>query len=130
MIAADVQDVSPEHFQSLEANDVLFIDSSHVMKVGSDVVYLLSDVLPSLKRGVVVHFHDIFWPFEYPESWLLDGRAWNEAYGLKAFLQFNSSFEIVFFNSYLSVHHRNILERHLPLFLRNPGGSLWLRKTA
>jgi predicted O-methyltransferase YrrM len=130
LIAADVQDVPTEHFRLLESNDMLFIDSSHVLKAGSDVVHLLSVVLPSLKRGVLVHFHDIFWPFEYPESWLLDGRAWNEAYGLKAFLQFNSHFEIAFFNSYLSVHHTKTLEKHLPLFLRNPGGSLWLRKTA
>jgi len=78
---------------------------------------------------VFVHVHDIFWPFEYPEEWILDGRAWNEAYALKAFLQFNSSFEILLFNSYLSIHHKDVLERHLPLFLRNPGGSIWLRKT-
>jgi len=129
VIAADVQNVPLERFQSLEANDVLLIDSSHVIKIGSDVVYLLSVVLPSLNRGVFVHVHDIFWPFEYPEEWILDGRAWNEAYALKAFLQFNSSFEILLFNSYLSIHHKDVLERHLPLFLRNPGGSIWLRKT-
>jgi hypothetical protein len=129
VIATDVQQVPLVHFESLEPNDILFIDSSHVIKVGSDVGYLLSVVLPSLKPGVVVHFHDIFWPFEYPESWLMDGRAWNEAYALKAFLQFNSTFEILFFNSYLSVHHKDVLERHLPLFLKNPGGSIWLRKT-
>ena len=129
VISADVQQVPLVQFQSLQANDILLIDSSHVVKVGSDVGYLLSIVLPSLKSGVLVHFHDIFWPFEYPESWLLDGRAWNEAYALKAFLQFNSAFEILFFNSYLSVHHKDVLESHLPLFLQNPGGSIWLRKT-
>lgn len=130
LIVADVQDVSLDHFQALEPNDVLFIDSSHVVRIGSDVVFLLSLVLPALKRGVLVHFHDVFWPFEYPQEWVLDGRAWNEAYALKAFLQFNSSFEILFFNSYLGVHHKDALLRHLPLFLRNPGGSIWLRKTA
>jgi predicted O-methyltransferase YrrM len=129
VIAADVQNVPLDRFKSLEANDVLLIDSSHVVKVGSDVVYLLSVVLPSLNPGVFVHVHDIFWPFEYPEEWILDGRAWNEAYALKAFLQFNSSFEILLFNSYLSIHHKDVLERHLPLFLRNPGGSIWLRRT-
>ncbi len=129
LIVANVQDVPLDCFQALEANDILFIDSSHVIRIGSDVVHLLSVVLPALKQGVVVHFHDIFWPFEYPEAWIRDGRAWNEAYGLKAFLQFNSNFEILFFNSYLAIHHKEVLERHLPLFLRNPGGSIWLRKT-
>ena len=129
VIVADVQTVPLDHFQSLEANDILLIDSSHVIKAGSDVGHLLSVVLPALQRGVIIHFHDIFWPFEYPEHWLQDGRAWNEAYALKAFLQFNAQFEILFFNSYLSVHHQDVLETNLPLFLRNPGGSLWLRKT-
>jgi hypothetical protein len=130
VLAVEVQDIPLLRFQSLGPNDILFIDSSHVIKVGSDVVYLLSAVLPSLKAGVIVHFHDILWPFEYPESWLLDGRAWNEAYALKAFLQFNSTFEILFFNSYLGIHHKDVLETNLPLFARNPGGSIWLRKKA
>jgi len=129
LIVADVQTVSLDRFQALEADDILFIDSSHVIRIGSDVVFLLSHVLPALRQGVIVHFHDVFWPFEYPEEWVRNGRAWNEAYALRAFLQFNSSFEILFFNSYLSVHHKDALERHLPLFLRNPGGSIWLRKT-
>jgi hypothetical protein len=129
LIESDVQDVPLTRFEGLEANDVLFIDSSHVIKAGSDVVFLLSQVLPSLRPGVLIHFHDIFWPFEYPEEWLRGGRAWNEAYALRAFLQFNSRFEIVFFNSYLGIHEADALRFHLPLFLRNPGGSIWLRKT-
>jgi hypothetical protein len=84
MLVRPVQEVALERFASLRANDILFIDSSHVAKIGSDVVHLLTNVLPMLNRGVIVHFPDIFWPFEYPEEWILEGRAWNENYVLKA----------------------------------------------
>jgi hypothetical protein len=78
---------------------------------------------------VVIHFHDVFWPFEYPEEWIHNGRAWNECYVLKAFLQFNSAFRILLFNSYLGLHHRRVLQDLCPTSLRNTGGSLWLLKT-
>jgi len=125
-----VQDVPLERFAALEANDILFIDSSHVAKVGSDVVHLLTNILPRLNNGVIVHFHDIFWPFEYPEDWIREGRAWNENYILKAFLQFNAKFKILFFNSYLAIHHGDVVEKKLPLLLKNTGGSLWIEKTS
>jgi hypothetical protein len=124
-----VQEVPVGLFSALEANDILFIDSSHVAKVGSDVVHLLTHVLPALANGVIVHFHDVFWPFEYPEHWVREGRAWNENYVLKAFLQFNSAFKILCFNSYLATHFESTLQQKLPLFLRLSGGSLWLQKT-
>lgn len=130
IIVDAVQNVPLERFAALEAGDLLFVDSSHVAKTGSDVVHLFGEVLPRLAKGVLVHFHDIFWPFEYPEEWIREGRAWNEAYVLRAFLQFNPTFRIVLFNSYLGLHHREAVERHLPLFLQNTGGSLWLEKTA
>jgi Methyltransferase domain len=82
-----VQDVELELFDTLEANDILFIDSSHVVKIGSDVQHILSKILPRLKPGVYVHFHDVFWPFEYTKNWIMSGRCWNEAYFLRAFLQ-------------------------------------------
>ena len=125
-----VQNVALERFAALGADDILFIDSSHVAKVGSDVVHLVTAVLPRLARGVVVHFHDVFWPFEYPEEWIRAGRAWNENYILKAFLQFNASFKLLFFNQYIAIHHGALAKRHLPLFMTNPGGSLWIEKTA
>ncbi len=74
-----VQDSDMNLLYTLEANDVLFIDSSHVGKTGSDVLHLLFTIVPSLKTGVIVHLHDVLWPFEYPKHWLEDGRAWNEA---------------------------------------------------
>jgi hypothetical protein len=106
VLAVPVQDLSLELFTSLEANDVLFIDSSHVVKVGTDVVHLVTSVLPRLRRGVLINFHDVFCPFEYPEAWVRAGRAWSENYILKAFLQFNAAFELLFFNPYLGAPPR------------------------
>ena len=130
VVATVVQEVPLEKFGALKDKDVLFIDSTHVAKAGSDVVHLLTNVLPRLNKGVLVHFHDVFWPFEYPEEWIRGGRAFNESYVLKAFLQFNSSFKILFFNSYLANHHRAAAEKALPVFVKHPGASLWLEKTS
>ena len=124
-----VQRVPLERFDALEPGDFLFVDSSHVARIGSDVGHLLTEVLPRLAPGVVVHFHDIYWPFEYPEKWVLDGCAWNEAYVLRAFLQFNPAFEILLFNSYLAEHHRERVAQALPGFIPKSGSSLWLRRT-
>jgi predicted O-methyltransferase YrrM len=123
-----VQDVPLELFSSLHENDILFVDSSHVAKIGSDVAHILFEVLPALRSGVLVHFHDVFWPFEYPKEWFLRGWAWNESYFLRSFLQYNTAFEIVYFNSYLGTHHRDSLREKLPLCSRHPGSSLWLRR--
>jgi len=130
-ICADIaQDVPHTVYTELKSNDILFIDSSHVAKVGSDVVFLLTEILPILPKGVIIHIHDIYWPFEYPEDWVLSGTAWNEAYLVKAFLQFNESFEILLFNSYLTIHHQELMKQCLPLFLPDGGSSLWIRKTS
>ena len=130
-----VQEVSPAEFRALGENDILFVDSSHVSKLGSDVNYLFFDVLPVLNPGVLVHFHDIFWPFEYPAAWIEEGRAWNEAYLVRAFLQHNREYEVLLFPSYLERHEPDLLRTFLPLTLKrspqNPdvgGASLWLRK--
>jgi predicted O-methyltransferase YrrM len=128
IIRTPVQDVSLQMYDALQANDLLFIDSSHVAKIGSDVLHLWTYVLPRLKPGVLIHIHDIFWPFEYPEEWLREGRAWNEAYLLRAFLQFNRAFEIRFFNSYLAAKHRDHVVDALPPTRYNPGGSFWMQK--
>jgi predicted O-methyltransferase YrrM len=128
ILAQRVQDIALEPFLALERNDILFIDSSHVMKIGSDVHHLLTEILPRLHPGVYVHIHDVFYPFEYPEEWITEGRAWNEAYALRAFLTFNDVFEIVLFNTYLERFHRDIFERDMPLCLKNEGGSIWLQR--
>lgn len=123
-----LQDADPQVFMELEAGDVLFIDSSHVSKVGSDVNELFFEILPQLKAGVYVHFHDIFYPFEYPAAWVYQGRAWNESYLLRAFLMYNPRFRIVLFNSYLAAFHHDYVAERLPLWAKNPGGSLWLQR--
>lgn len=123
-----LQDVDLTEFDALEANDILFIDSTHVSKIDSDVNRILFEILPRLADGVHVHFHDIFFPFEYPSEWVFEGRAWNEAYILKAFLQFNQRFPIVLMNTFMSRYHEPFFQQHLPLCLKNTGGSIWLRK--
>lgn len=124
-----VQDVSLETFEQLEANDILFIDSSHVGKIGSDVLWLLHKVLPRLQPGVLIHIHDIFYPFVYPYTWYkTSGRAWNECHFLHSFLQYNSAFEIVLFGNWLGQKHAGMLEKNSSLCMRDIGGSLWLRR--
>ena len=128
LIEKPVQDVPLTVFDALEANDILFIDSTHVSKVGSDVNHLMFRVLPRLSSGVVVHIHDIFFPFEYLEDWFREGRAWNEAYLVRAFLQNNSQWEVILFADFIGKRFRSFLSERMPLCLRNTGGALWLRK--
>lgn len=127
IIQSDVQLVSLDVFSALEAGDILFIDSTHVTKTGSDVNYILFEILPSLKEGVLIHFHDIFYPFEYPKEWVFRGFNWNEGYILKAFLMFNEAFEIILFSEYLHLHHKESF-KNLPLCYKNHGGDLWIQK--
>jgi predicted O-methyltransferase YrrM len=128
VVASPAQDVPLELFTDLDEGDVLFVDSTHVSKLRSDVNRLVLEVLPSLATGVVVHFHDVFWPFEYPWAWIEENRAWNEIYLLRAFLSFNPAFEILLFNHLIGQRHRDVLERDFPLCTENIGGSLWLRR--
>lgn len=123
-----VQDIPITYFEQLEAGDILFVDSSHVVKTGSDVHYILFKILPILKAGVFIHFHDIFYPFEYPKDWVYMGRNWNEDYFVKAFLMYNDSFSIQLFAHYLHSLHKEIFAP-MPLCYKNEGGNLWLQKT-
>jgi hypothetical protein len=126
VVDALAQDVPLPEFSKLAAGDMLFIDSSHVAKTGSDVNFLVFEVLPILQPGVIVHVHDILWPFEYPQEWVVKLRwSWNEAYLLRAFLQFNTAFEIMLFNSYVGERRRSFLEKRMPLAL-SIGGLVWL----
>jgi predicted O-methyltransferase YrrM len=134
LIKGFVQDVSSEVFTSLGNGDILFIDSSHVSKFGSDVNHLLFNIIPRLADGVWIHVHDIFWPFEYPLAWYQQGRAWNEAYLLRAFLCHNSQVEVAIFPSYLEQTQAKFMEENWPQTLKrckdNPlvgGATIWLR---
>jgi hypothetical protein len=129
VMRTQLQDAPLEMFSRLEENDILFIDSSHVVKIGSDVNYCFFRVLPVLKPGVVIHFHDIFYPFEYPPDWITDVRlSWSEAYLLHAFLQYNDRYRIIYFNHLVERRFGKVLEERMPLCMRNCGGSIWLRK--
>jgi Methyltransferase domain len=128
ILTTPVQSVPLARFAELEANDLLFIDSTHVAKAGSDVNYLLFDVLPVLSPGVYVHLHDVFPGFEYPWAWVEQGRAWNEDYMLRAFLQFNDSFEIVLWPNLLAATDSARIAANFPLVMKNRGGSIYLRR--
>jgi predicted O-methyltransferase YrrM len=128
VIPRRVQDVEISVFQQLSAGDILFVDSTHVSKTGSDVNRIFFEILPVLASGVYIHFHDIFYPFEYPKAWVYEGRAWNEAYMLRAFLQYNTSFPVVCFNTFLEHTFPEFFETRMPLCLKNLGGSIWLQK--
>ena len=124
-----LQEIPLELFSELHKNDILFIDSTHVMKFNSDVNYIIHEILPALARGVYIHFHDVFYPFEYPKEWLLRGTAWNEQYMLRAFLEYNNAFKIVLFNTYLERIYEKTIKNRFPLLYKNTGGSIWLMKS-
>ena len=133
--------------ETLGRGDLLIVDSSHVLKTGSDVFLLFDRILPALARGVWIHVHDVAWPFEYPRPWLLEGRAWNEAYALKLFLQYNAAFALRMQLTYLLSREPNILFPALGLphgldgplpagfplaavkrLLAEPGSAAWLER--
>jgi hypothetical protein len=125
-----VQDLAPSFFDALDSGDILFIDSSHVAKVGSDVTHLLLRILPRLRCGVRVHIHDIFYPETYPSRWMRQGRAWNESLFVRAFLLHNRDYRIRAFNAFAARKFPEVFRERMPRFLADSGGSLWLEKVA
>ena len=129
LIEKRVQEVDFDFFSQLNSNDILFIDSSHAVKIGGDVNYLILEVLPRLKPGVIVHIHDIFLPFEYRRDWVMEQfRFWTEQYLLQGFLTFNSEFEVLVANSYLNHYHQEDLKASFPTLSSWRGGSFWMRR--
>jgi predicted O-methyltransferase YrrM len=132
VVRSRVEDMHLELFESLEPNDILFIDSSHVLRTGGDVWFEYLQVLPGLRPGVLIHAHDIFLPYPYPKSWLtVHRRYWTEQYLLQGILQGNSSLEVVMAMYFLSREYPRELARAFPVYggesTCNPG-SFWLRK--
>jgi hypothetical protein len=127
VIASPVETVGLDPYRELSAGDILVIDSSHVSKVGSDVNWLFFEVLPRLSAGVLVHVHDVRFPFEYPENLLEQGLADNEAYMLRAFLMYNNQFKIIFWNNFLRKTEAEWLAQNLPGCLKGWSTSIWLR---
>jgi predicted O-methyltransferase YrrM len=123
-----VQDTNADVFDQLEAGDVLFIDSTHVVRAGSDVNHLVFEILPRLAPGVAVHVHDVFDGFEYPRRWVEERRAWSEAYLVRAFLQFNDAFAVTLFTSWLHARDPARYLSALPQARQNPGAQLWLTR--
>ena len=118
-------------FDALDRTDILFIDSSHVVRSGGDVIFAILEVLPRLRPGVAVHFHDIFLPNDYPPEWITRlHRFWSEQYLLHGFLLFNGSFRVLWAGSCMHLRHRDELtgafhsydpQRHWP-------GSFWIER--
>jgi len=120
-----------EHFLELEERDVLFVDSSHVVKLGGEVNFLVLEVLPRLRPGVAVHFHDVFWPYEYPRAWYVRGTYATEQYLLQAFLLGNRDYEILFAAHAVARAHRAELEDVIPSLRERADhhpAALWLRR--
>lgn len=139
LIKGFVQDVPVETFEALDAGDVLFIDSSHALKIDSDVAYLFLEVLPRLRPGVFVHIHDVPFPYNVPfpaDTWLFGERSpvyWNEAMVVQSFLAFNSAFEILLSTPLIRHHDESVLSRRFADYVPvaddpNPPSSLWLRR--
>ena len=133
-LADDIHPVEVERlpdlqaFKSLGENDVLFIDSSHLIKTGNDVVFLYLNVIPELAPGVLIHIHDVFLPYDYPEDWVVEMRwEWNEQYLVQALLTFSRQFEVIWPGYYLQ-RTRPDFRHYFPHMASRRAGSLWLRK--
>jgi hypothetical protein len=131
LVEDKVQNVPLVEFSKLQAGDILFIDSSHVAKTGSDVNFLYFEVLPRLAPGVRVHIHDIFLPHDYLREWVInENRSWNEQYLLRAMLMHSSAFRVVFGCSYAFWRFPELVIAALahPQGHAFAGGSFWIER--
>jgi hypothetical protein len=129
ILPTKTQDLPLDLISGLNESDILFVDSTHVAKTGSDVLRIFHEILPTVKPGVWIHLHDHFAGFEYPRSWVSEGRSWNEQYLTRAFLQFNQHFEIALWPQLLHSIDSERFFQDVPRRV-NVGGSLWLRRTS
>lgn len=135
VIRSKVEDVEIGLFETLEENDILFIDSSHVLRTGGDVFVEFLRVLPLVKKGVLIHIHDIFLPYDYPKEWIQDYRRfWTEQYVLQAFLAHNDKFKVLLGLNYLSTYHNDALSKACPVYgkfgTKIPTSSFWIQRVA
>jgi len=129
LLEKHVQDVSYEEFEKLGENDILFIDSSHVLKINSDVHYEYLEIFPRLKPGVLIHIHDVFLPMEYPKQWLTDRHwFWNEQYLLQAFLSYNDQFEVLYSGHFLAKKYSEEMKSFSSYTENNLAASFWMRR--
>ncbi|HET7268579.1 MAG TPA: class I SAM-dependent methyltransferase [Oleiagrimonas sp.] len=132
VVRSKVEDVDMSVFTGLGDGDLLFIDSSHIIRPQGDVLFEYLEILPRLGKGVVVHIHDIFTPRDYPEQWIKgEVRMWNEQYLLEAFLTHNASWEVLGSVNYLHGNHYDQFKKISPSSTpQRGGGSIYLRKVA
>lgn len=135
LIPKKVEEVDLDVFTDLGDGDILFIDSSHVVRMGGDVNFLYLEVLPRLKKGVIVHIHDIFFPTQYPKDWIIRKRNfWTEQFLLQAFLTYNNQFQVLWCGSYINLKYPVKLKLTFPPpyglgFQENYfSSSFWMRK--
>ena len=128
LLKTTTQSVPLSVFRDLEPNDILFIDSTHVLKTGSDVHYQLFFILPLLPPGVVVHVHDCRFPLEYSDKQIFEKNySWNEVYAIRALLMFSNRYRVIFSGSFFAKRRPDLIQQTAPLYLRNPGSALWFR---
>jgi hypothetical protein len=134
LIREKVENIDLKFFQKLEENDILFIDSSHIIRPQGDVLYEFLEILPSLKIGVYIHVHDIFTPRDYPNHWILDEHLlWNEQYLLEAFLSNNSNFKITGSLNYLRNNFTSTFMEKFPVSALSDKvqpGAFWLKRVS
>lgn len=137
LIREKVENVDVELFDVLEPNDILFIDSGHTVRTGGDVNYLLLEVLPRLHPGVIIQFHDIPLPYEYPKVYFANPKFrvfWTEAYLLQAFLAFNPDFEVLLAMNFIQMDHMDEFCKAFPKFVLEENwansGSFWIRRVS
>ncbi|MBN2473681.1 MAG: class I SAM-dependent methyltransferase [Pirellulales bacterium] len=131
LLPARVENVPMERFEALQENDILFIDSSHVVRIGGDVLHEYLEIIPRLRPGVVIHAHDIFLPAHYPRQWIMENHwFWTEQYLLQAFLACNRDFEVLWAGSHMHMMHGEKLTDAFPAYRRNKKwpGSFWMRR--
>ena len=131
LIQDEVQNIPVSEFEKLEENDILFIDSSHVLKIGSDVQYEFFEILPKLNKGVLIHVHDIFLPGEYPKGWILRDHVFvNEQYLLQAFLTYNDHFKVIWAGHYMRMKYHDMLKDAFGRYETDDRwpASFWIKK--
>jgi predicted O-methyltransferase YrrM len=130
VIRKQVETISPDFFKTLQANDILFIDSSHIIRPGNDLLFIYFQILPILQKGVLIHIHDIFTPRHYPQDWLTKKmRFWNEQYLLEAFLYNNEGFKILFaLNHLVKTDYASVQKTLIHLKEESEPSSFWIEK--
>jgi hypothetical protein len=129
LVETRIENTPLSEFAKMENGDILFVDSSHSLKIGSDVRCEFLEIIPRLQKGVIIHVHDIFFPAEYPKDWVLNDHIfYNEQYLLQAFLAFNESFEVLWAGSFMHLKHPQHLRAAFDSYHGGWPGSFWMRK--